>query len=101
MGRKPSTNPHAILSISLPLTTRAKLDAFNPRNRSAFVNQAILNHIRENDPSRDSTDDARDVVNELTTAQIAAILNARLMNTEKKQLKAALIRVIMDPQFRG
>jgi len=77
------------------------LDAFNPRNRSAFVNQAILNHIRSNDASMDPTDDARDAINDLTTSQIAGILNARLQSTEKKQLKNALIKVMMDPKFRG
>ena len=77
------------------------MDAFNPRNRSAFVNQAILNHIRSNDASMDPTDDARDAINDLTTSQIAGILNARLQSTEKKQLKNALIKVMMDPKFRG
>jgi len=104
MGRKRSPNPAAILSISLPQSTRSKLDAFNPRNRSSFVNQAILAHIRANDPSQDTSEDENDpfdAIGTLTTAQVASVLLARLTDTDKKQLKAALLKVIKDPQFRG
>jgi len=49
MPRKKSTNPAAILSVSLPLTTRSKIDKFNPRNRSQFFNEAVLQYINRND----------------------------------------------------
>jgi hypothetical protein len=104
MGRKPSANPAAILSVSLPLSTRGKLDAFNPRNRSAFINQAILGHIKRNDPSSvlsEATDDPFEAVRELTTAQVASVLLSRLVDEDKKQLKNNLLKVIQDPQFRG
>jgi hypothetical protein len=81
MGRKRSSNPAAILSISLPLTTRAKLDAYNPRNRSAFVNQAILEHIKRNDPSTDFGEVSADesaILSALTERRVAAILLNRL-----------------------
>ncbi len=86
------------------MTTRSKLDAFNPRNRSAFVNQAILSHIRNSDPSTgapDAEDSPYDAIATLTTAQVASVLMARLVDTEKKQLKSGLLKVIMDPEFRG
>lgn len=104
MGRKPSANPAAILSVSLPLSTRGKLDAFNPRNRSAFINQAILGHIKRNDPSSALADDSNDpfqAIKELTTAQVASVLMSRLIDEDKKQLKSNLIKVIQDPKFRG
>lgn len=104
MGRKPSANPAAILSVSLPLSTRGKLDAFNPRNRSAFINQAILGHIKRNDPSSvlaEAIDDPFEAIRELTTAQVASVLLARLVDEDKKQLKNNLLKVIQDPQFRG
>lgn len=103
MGRKRSSNPHAILSISLPLTTRSKLDAYNPRNRSAFVNQAILNHIRQNDRLEGALDDENnpyEAIATLTTAQVASVLMARLVDVDKKQLKKNLLNVITDPEFR-
>ena len=50
MPRKKSRNPAAILSVSLPLTTRDKIDKFNPRNRSKFFNEAVLQFINKNDP---------------------------------------------------
>jgi len=50
MPRKKSRNPAAILSVSLPLTTRDKIDKFNPRNRSKFFNEAVLRFINNNDP---------------------------------------------------
>jgi hypothetical protein len=81
MGRKPSANPAAILSISLPLSTRSKLDAFNPRNRSKFVNQAILRHIATFDADAaefDALQTESDVINSLSERRIAAILLNRL-----------------------
>jgi len=51
MPRKKSRNPAAILSVSLPLSTRNKIDNFNPRNRSKFFNEAVLQFINKNDPA--------------------------------------------------
>jgi hypothetical protein len=81
MGRKPSANPAAILSISLPLSTRSKLDRFNPRNRSKFVNQAILRHIAsfDQDAAEFDADMAEsEVINSLSERRLAAILLNRL-----------------------
>lgn len=81
MGRKPSSNPAAILSISLPLSTRSKLDQFNPRNRSKFVNQAILRHIASFDSDAvefDTVEAEREVINSLSERRLAAILLNRL-----------------------
>lgn len=52
------------------------------------------------DTSEDENDPF-DAIGTLTTAQVASVLLARLTDTDKKQLKAALLKVIKDPQFRG
>lgn len=102
MGRKPSSNPAAILSISLPLSTRAKLDAFRPRNRSAFVNQAILRHIRANDPEsaeNDTIATETEIINNLSERRIAALLLNRLQERgADASIRESVLLLLTTPQ---
>jgi len=102
MGRKPSSNPAAILSISLPLTTRAKLDAYNPRNRSAFVNQAILRHIARSDPATaelEASVNESDIIAGLSERRIAALLLNRLQSRgADATIREAVLLLLTTPQ---
>lgn len=82
MPRKKSRNPAAILSVSLPLTTRDKIDKFNPRNRSKFFNEAVLRFINNNDPEI--------VQNRLDEEENRDLVNPRLGSATPQQLLRAL-----------
>jgi len=81
MGRKPSKDPKQIMSISLPLSTRAKVERFPHRNRSALFNQAILHWMKVNDAEfqeYDKSTQQSQLIREMSTSQLTAILANRL-----------------------
>ena len=91
------------MSVSLPASTRQRIETFNPRNRSAFFNQAVLDFIHRNDPdmAEQRQQDFRDAVDHeienMPTKRLAAILLNRC-NPSMKQLRQNLIRLIHKEQ---
>ena len=100
MPRRKSANPARILSVSLPMTTIAKIERFNPRNRSKFINEAIKSWINQHDPETkqlalEAQQEAADpwtAVKMLTDRQVAAVMLARIadMPDHHKQLRSNL-----------
>lgn len=113
MPRPKSTNPVTNISVGLPATTRAKMERFNPRNRSAFINQAVLEWLRQHDPETkqrqiDEWEASRDpfiASQELTTKQLANILHNRLKDipdghpSQRRQLTKNLFTFISDRKW--
>jgi len=69
------------MSISLPLSTRNKVEQFPHRNRSALFNQAILHWMKVNDTEFQEYDKATQqsqLIREMSTTQLTAILANRL-----------------------
>ncbi len=84
MGRKPSKDPKQIMSISLPLSTRTKVERFPHRNRSALFNQAILHWMKVSSPEFQEYDQQTQqsrLIREMSTTQLAAILANRIQVT--------------------
>ena len=109
MPKKPSRNPVAILSISLPLSTRKKIEAFNPRNRSKMVNRAVLAFIDANDPkarqerleNESFTLSQREsmLIDSLTERRLAAILLNRLQSRgADQQIREAVLLLLTTDQ---
>ena len=98
MPRPKSSNPVRNISIGLPMTTHSRLEKFNPRNRSAFFNEAILAWMRQHDPvtkqleleEYDRSADPYEAVKTLTDRQLAIILLARIPEGERAQLRKNL-----------
>jgi hypothetical protein len=113
MPRPKSSNPVRNISVGLPATTHAKIERFNPRNRSKFFNRAVLEWMRQHDPETkqrelDAFEASRDPfesVKELTTQQLANILHARLRNipeghpSHRKQLTKNLETFVKDRKW--
>jgi len=95
MPRPKSSNPARNISVSLPMTTLARIDKFNPRNRSAFFNEAVKSWINQHDPESkqlaldeyEKSKDKYEVVAEFTDRQLATVMLARLNHFPPEHLK--------------
>lgn len=113
MPRPKSSNPVRNISVGLPATTHAKIERFNPRNRSKFFNRAVLEWMRQHDPETkareleqfDRSRNPFEAVKELSTQQLANILHARLKRipeghpSERKQLTKNLLAFVRDRKW--
>ena len=86
MPRPKSSNPVRNISVGLPATTHAKIEKFNPRNRSAFFNQAVLEWMRQHDPETkqraldfaDACADPNQAIHMLTNRQLCHMMRLRI-----------------------
>lgn len=113
MPRPKSSNPVRNISVGLPATTHAKIERFNPRNRSKFFNRAVLEWMRIHDPENKEKEmaefkrkmDPFESAKDLTTKQLANILHARLRSipkghpSHKAQLTKNLEKFVQDRKW--